>query len=139
MDVRAALLFVHLVSAVLGVGPIMGLVVVARGGGSSPAVAISISNALLRLTNWGLLAMVLSGLALLYQAQWIQVNAWWLRIGVLLACVVGMGLGLAQSALRQAKRDPSRVDSILSRVATLSWISVAAVVATVALMALKPF
>jgi len=130
----------HVVTAILGVGQVTALVVVANQGRKTSPVAPATWAALKRLTrgtNWSLAVMLLSGVLLEYLDGWSHSHAWWLRIAFLLFVACGAVLGMIQGALR--KGEAAGNDSALRGVVVRAWVVSALVAVIAVLMQLKPW
>jgi hypothetical protein len=143
MNAFGALLTVHVVVAVLGVGA-LGAVPIAAGAartagmaGASPFDPRPILARLLGWTRWSFIAMLITGAALDLAADGAFHGLAWFRASAVLL-VVG---GIAQARARAALRDGAGVDPGLAmrKVQRWGWTSCAAVALIAWLMAVKPF
>jgi len=130
----------HVVIAILGVGQVAGLTVVAAAARRSPPVGPASWASLAQLArgaSWSLLAMLLTGIWLEVLAGGAHGRSIWFPIAVVLFFAVGALLGITQRSVRKAKTtgDASVLDGIVARSAAACGL--VAIIA--ALMQLKPF
>jgi hypothetical protein len=131
---------IHVVTAIVGVGQVTGLVLVAATSRKSLPVAPATWTALKRLargTSWSLLLMLLTGLILEFLAGGVHGHSWWFRIAVLLFLGCGAVLGMIQRALK--KGEAAGDGAVLAAVVTRGWIVVGLVAVIAGLMQLKPW
>jgi hypothetical protein len=131
---------IHVLTAILGVGQVTALVVVAGIGRKSLPVAPATWAALKRLargTTWSLVVMLLTGVLLEFLADGIHGRMWWFRIAFLLFFACGAVLGMIQRALKKAEAagDGAALGGVMLR----GWIVVGLVAVIAALMQLKPW
>jgi hypothetical protein len=136
MSFFIAALVVHVLAAVLGVGPVAFMAIV----GSRPAItlesAIERREVLVALSRWVSIAcalMLLSGLVL--GASGLHEMAWY-RASVLLLVAVGALNGVVRRKLR--KTEAAATAQSLRFVARASWAMCAIVGAITVLMTLRP-
>jgi uncharacterized membrane protein len=139
MDARSILLVIHVATAVVGLGPITAIAVLATRSRTATPDSLSGLARLVDLASWSLGLMILTGIGLLYVSGWALASFWWLRVGFLLVLVIGALLGISRGALRKAKADPARVPAALGRVTVLAWLAVLTATVIVVLMVGKPF
>lgn len=130
------MMFIHLLTSVLGIGQIAAIAVVSVAAAPGTAqVAQAVTTSLVRLTRaatWSILVMLVTGVAINLELNRAYDRTWWFRISTLLLLLLGYLLGRTQRALRKAD------EGFLARVATLGKVMCALVVLIVALMAIKP-
>ncbi len=134
MTERLILLSLHAVTAVLGLGPIVALALLA-----SRRTPPEIAKALVffsRLIQWALLVMLATGLWLSLLSGWAVLRQPWMHVSLTLYLVAGALLGLNGPKLRRAVADSTAGD--LSRVRRFALISCALVGGIVVLMVVKP-
>jgi hypothetical protein len=130
----------HVIVAILGVGQVTGLTVVAAVARRSPPPSAAIWTALKRLArgaSWSLLVMLLTGLWLEVLAGGVHGRSVWFPAAVVLFFVCGALLGMTQRSLRRG--EVAGDASVLSGVATRGGIVCALVAIIAALMQLKPW
>jgi hypothetical protein len=133
MSLYQIALGVHTLVAVLGIGQVLALVVLAgeaRAGSSGLPVSLSLMGKLARIVGISLGLQLLSGLAVMIPTRGAYAAAWWFRIAFLLFIVLGALNGMLQGAVRK---------QALARLPTLAWTMVGITAVIVWLMAVKPF
>lgn len=137
MDTRLVILSVHVLTAVLGVGPLFAMALIAADATSS-ASRDNLRHLVLlsRIIQWALVLMFITGLLLLWESSWIYMHMRWLPVAFGLFVFVGAALGMTNRPIRKAATNPAPGD--LLRVQRLAWICVALVAVIVVLMVLKP-
>ena len=129
------LLAVHVVTAILGLGQVVGLAVLASASQDPPAAAIV--QALRRLnrgTTWAALLMLLTGVGIEYALGGAYHEMRWFRISVLLLFALGALNGSTRRTLRTVEGGVRP----LRRVARNAWIMAVLVAVAAVLMELKP-
>lgn len=127
-------LLLHLLTAVLGLGPIVALVVVtaaAPAADNAPALS-TVLRRLTRVATWSTLVLLVTGIAMDLETSRAYDRTWWFRGSTLLVLLLGYLLARTQRALRQAQ------PGSLATVGTLARVMGALVAVLVALMVLKP-
>jgi hypothetical protein len=136
-------LALHALVAVLGVGQVLALVVLAseaRAGGDRLPVTLGLMRTLARIIGISLGLMLLSGIGVMIPTRGAYGAAWWFRIAFLLFIVLGAFNGMLQRALRVASGPASSGSAAaVARISTLAWSMVGIVAVIVTLMAAKPF
>jgi hypothetical protein len=126
-------LALHTIVAVLGIGQVLGLVLLAqdaRPGSNHLPVTLAMMGKLARVMQISLGLMLITGIAVLIPTQFAYARAWWFRVAFLLFLVLGFFTGQLQRAVRT---------SAVARLSSIGWIMCALVVIIVTLMAAKPF
>ncbi len=137
MDVRLVLLTTHVIAAILGVGPILAMALLASDSEASKRPELLRYVVLLsRLIQWALLVMLVTGLLLLRQTGWAFAQTTWLRISFVLFLAVGAVLGFTNRPVRKALSGPAAPD--LRRVRQLTWLCTVLVAVIAFLMVTKP-
>jgi len=136
-------LAVHALVAVLGIGQVLAIAILASGlkAGSQelPTTAATISG-LSRITSISLGLMLLSGIGLMIPTNGAYAAQWWFRISFVLFFVLGFFNGQVGRALRTVGGSPSdAVAAAISRLRSASRVMVVLVAIIVMLMAAKPF
>jgi hypothetical protein len=132
---------VHVVTAILGLGQIVGTAVLASSTQPGAPVAPGALMALKRLgrgTTWALLLMLLSGMLLEYASGGSFHDTWWFRLSLLLLVSLGALQGASRRALRKLEpgSDSSRLLRRIVRIA-LAMCAIVALITT--LMEVKPW
>lgn len=126
-------LVTHVVIAILGVGSIASVAIVAataRKAGHAPAQALVWIAPLLRYSIYSLAAMLVTGILLDFVAHGAFHESWWFRGSVLLLVATGALHGFARRAMRAA---------VLRRLEWIAYGMCVLVAAITMLMELKPF
>ena len=130
----------HVVVAILGVGQVTGLTIVAAVAQRSSPVAPATWSSLKRLTRgatWSLLVMLLTGVWLEVLAGGSHGRSVWFPLAFVLFLACGALLGITQRALR--KGEAAGEASVLSGVLTRGVVLCGLVAIIAALMQLKPW
>jgi hypothetical protein len=128
----------HVMVAVLGLGQLTALAVVAARENATSEAAPSALRTLGRLTSavtGSLVALLLTGLLAEWLSGWLFHDRWWFRIAFLLFLLVGAGAGRIRQLLRRASGD---LEATFGRVRRLIGILSGLVALIVALMVLMP-
>jgi len=130
-------LSIHVVTAILGLGQVAGIAILASSAQTEATVPSATWTALGRLTRgttWSLALMLLSGALIDYSVGGGYHEAWWFRLSFVLLVVLGAINGRTRRALRKRESSPP-----LQRIARGAW-SMCAIIAVVAvLMEVKPW
>jgi hypothetical protein len=134
MNLFTSVLCVHVVTAVLGFGQIIGTALLAAAIGDGPIAppVLKTLRRLLRGTGMTLGLVLLSGVLVEWACGGLFHDHWWFRISFLLVLAIGAINGMAFRSLRRS--DPG----VMRRVGISAWITLALVGATATLMVLKP-
>jgi hypothetical protein len=133
MNLYQVALGVHTLVAVLGIGQVLALVMLAgeaRAGGGGQPVSLSLMTKLARIVGISLGLQLLSGIAVMIPTHGAYAAAWWFRIAFLLFIVLGAFNGMLQRAVRT---------QAVARLPMLAWTMVGITAVIVWLMAVKPF
>ena len=137
-----SVLVLHVLVAVLGVGSIASVAIMAgtaRRAGRGAAEALTWLGPLLRYSALSLAAMLVTGVLLGATSAGAVHKAWWFRGSALLLVLTGALHGRARRALRLGLANEGDGDLAVRRVARLAW-SMCALIAVIAvLMEVKPF
>jgi hypothetical protein len=140
MNLFALAISVHVVTAVLGLGQIVGTAVLASSLPPDAPVAPAALVALRRFgraTSWALALMLLSGVLVEYASGGSFHDAWWFRLSLLLLVALGALQGRIRGVLRKVE---AAKDGLLLRGVVRIALAMCAIVAVVAvLMELKPW
>jgi hypothetical protein len=136
MTWHSLLVSVHVVLAILGLGPILAIGLAAALP-LEPAAVIQLARPVLRLLGVSLVLMLLTGLALAWQDGWAPAREGWFHASLL----VYLGLGAMHGVAMRATRGPATEADGSVRVTRLrrtSWAMCTAVGLLALLMALRP-
>lgn len=135
-------LVVHVLVAVLGLGSIASVAVVAataRRAGRDPTEVLPWLRPLLRYSAFSLAAMLVTGILLDLAAKGAFREAWWFRGSVLLLIATGVLHAQARRAVRLGGVKEASGDAVLRRVERIAYGMCALIVAITVLMEVKPF
>ena len=138
----SSLLAAHALAAVLGLGSIASVAIVAskarRAGRSLTEVSIWLGP-LLRYSGLGLAAMLVTGVLLDLTVSGAFSRTWWFRGSVLLLLATGVLHGRARRAVRKDVSEQSGKDLVLRRVERMAYTMCALIAVITVLMEVKPF
>jgi hypothetical protein len=130
---------IHVVTAILGIGQIAGIAVLASSTAAQTPVGAGTWTALQRLargTTWSLVIMLLSGALLEYATGGAYHQEWWFRLSFVCVLLLGAINGRSQRALR--KRESVGGERTLKAVVRSAWIMCAITAVVAVLMEVKP-
>ena len=130
---------IHVVTAILGIGQIAGVAVLASSASVQAPVGAGTWTALQRLargTAWSLVIMLLSGALLEYASGGTYHEEWWFRLSLICVLLLGAINGGSQRALR--KRESVGGEQTLKGVVRSAWIMCAITAVVAVLMQVKP-
>jgi hypothetical protein len=140
MNLFALAISVHVITAILGLGQIVGTAVLASSLPQDAPVAPAALVALRRFgrgTTWSLVLMLLSGVLVEYASGGSFHEAWWFRLSFVLLIALGALQGRIRAVLRKVE---SAKDGLLLRGVVRIALAMSAIVAVVAvLMEVKPW
>lgn len=136
-----ATLVLHVVVAVLGLGSITSIAIIAATArrNQRTAEALSWLGPLLRVSIISLVALLLSGGLLDFVMHGAFQRSWWFRGSALLLVATGALHGLARRAVRLGLGQESVGEAALRRVEGVAYGMGALIVAITVLMVIKPF
>jgi hypothetical protein len=136
-----SLLVIHVLVAVLGLGSIASIAILAAAGraGRRPTEALSWLGPLLRYSAFSLGAMLATGILLGAASAGAVHEAWWFRGSALLLVLTGALHGRARKAVRLGRANEGDGELAVRRVARLAYAMCALVAVIAALMEVKPF
>lgn len=135
MNPYSLLVSLHVISAILGLGPLFALTLVASS--SSPAVPVAWLSRLSRVVIYGLGAMLVTGFLVIAQTHGAMARGGWVRVALGLFLVLCALQGLVSRRLRRARDGaPDQLPPGLGR---LLWPMCGLVAAITWLMEAKPF
>jgi uncharacterized membrane protein len=142
MSWYAIAVVLHVVVAVLGVGPVGALAIVAscarRAGTALPQAAIWITP-LLRYTRFSLAAVLGTGIWIDVAAAGVYHHAWWVRLSAILVVVTFLFHRRATAAISRAVRGEGDSAAAFWRVERAAWAMCGTVALVTILMEAKPF
>jgi hypothetical protein len=123
--------WIHVLTAVLGIGQVTAIAALARAVRSAPqeAAAAALLRRLLVLFNWFLLVSLVTGVLMALLVGPPFERTIWFRTSTILVLVVGALAGMMRGALKR---------NALPRAEGLAWGMVGVVAVMVSLMVLKP-
>lgn len=127
----STLVFLHVLAAILGLGPLGALAVVSSW--PPPSLPVERFAQLLRLVGWGLGAMLVTGILIVQQTNGALGRTGWVRASLALFVVLGVLHGIVR---RRARR--SRDGALPRGSSPLLWAMCALVAAITYLMEAKP-
>lgn len=128
------LLSLHVVAAILGLGPLTVLTLAASS--SSAGSSLEWFERLLRVVGWGLGVMLVTGILLIAQTHGAQARAVWPRVAVALFLVLG---ALQAVVRRRVRRSRAAEGGLPASVPPLLWTMCGLVAVITFLMEAKPW
>jgi hypothetical protein len=135
-------LVLHVVVAVLGLGSIASIAIVAgsaRRAGRGPEMVLPWLSPLLRFSAFSLGAMLVTGILLDLAAKGAFHDLWWFRGSALLLVAAGALHGGMRRTVRLGLAKQTEPDAVLSRVERLAYAICTLIAAITLLMEVKPF
>ncbi len=133
----------HALVAVLGVGQVLALLVLAsdaQSGNDRLPWTLSVMSRLARVVGISLGLMLLTGIFVMIPTGGAYGRAWWFRIAFLLFILLGASNGMLQRALRIANGPASTAKTAaVARLPMITRVMVGIAAIIVILMASKPF
>ena len=136
MNLYPLLVGLHVITAILGLGPLLALAVLTTGPAAPPWPPARLGS-LLRLAGWSLLVMLASGAGLIALTHGVLGETGWVRVSFALFLVLGFLHGQARRRFRQwtqAKEAP-----VAPALAPILWGMCALVAVITYLMEAKPW
>jgi len=137
MSLYSTLVFLHVITAILGFGPIA----IFTFGGKGPItrdLTVAQIGHLMRWAGQSLGGMFLTGAGIVALTHGAMGRAWWLRIAFALFVVLGALQGVARSRLRKANANAAPA-VVLQSIRPLCWGMCFLLVAITYLMEAKPW
>jgi hypothetical protein len=136
MSLYSTLVFLHVLAAILGLGPLTALAVVS----SSPMPSLPVERfaQLLRVVGWGLVAMLVTGVLIVHQTHGALGRAGWVRLSFGLFVVLGVLHGIVRRRLKRS-RDATPSVALPRGLSPRLWAMCALVAAITYLMEAKPW
>jgi len=129
-------LVIHVVTAVLGLGLVTAVVLVAGTTAVPSDARIGLIRKLARGGSLTMAVMVLSGIAIVGAAHGTGADAGWFRASMVLMVLAGACLGLVQRSLRRAGAAPEQAITSAGRFGAIACACLGVIVV---LMQAKPF
>ncbi len=145
MNLYQIALATHALVAVLGVGQVLTILVLAgdaRAGSDQLPTTLALMRRHARIIGISLGLMLFSGIAVMIPTRGATAQSWWFRIAFILFILLGATNGVLQRSLRVAGAPASNVNArgaAVARLQTLAWTMCGIVTVIVILMAAKPF
>lgn len=143
MNYYLVALALHAIVAVLGIGQVLALLVLASDAQKASdrlPWTLSIMGRLARVVGISLGLMLLTGIVVMLPTGGAYGRAWWFRIAFLLFIALGACNGMLQRAIRVAGGSAADArTAAVARLPTLTWLMVGIATVIVFLMASKPF
>jgi hypothetical protein len=139
--VYTALLVSHVIIAVLGLGSIAAIAIVAAAARTTGRASTEVKawlGPLLRSSVFSLAAMLVTGLLLDMAVRGVFHKAWWFRLSVLLLLATGALHGQARRAVRKGLAKANAGEAVLQRVQRIAYGMCALIATITVLMELKP-
>lgn len=136
MNLYSTLVFLHVLTAILGLGPLTTLALVASS--TTSIMPADRFGQLLRVVGWSLGAMMVTGVFLVHQTQGALGKTVWVRVSFGLFIVLGALQGVARRRLKRSMA--ATASGALPRgLSPLLWTMCALVGAITYLMEAKPW
>jgi hypothetical protein len=136
MNLYSLLVFLHVLTAILGLGPLTVLAIASSA--PAPAMPLAPFARLLRLVGWSLGAMLATGILIIAQTHGALGKTGWVRVSVGLFLVLGALQGLVRRRLKRSP-DPTPSATLPRGLSPLLWTMCAIVGAITYLMEAKPW
>jgi hypothetical protein len=134
MNTYSIVLSLHVITAILGLGPLAAVTVLTAPGLSLPLLPL---QRIMRLVIWSLLVMLVTGGVLAGLVRGAFEHAWWLRISVILFFFLGFLHGRVRRTLRAVGSTPD--SELMRRINRILWVMCLCVAAIAYLMQAKPW
>ena len=136
MNLYSTSVFLHVLAAILGLGPLTTLAVVSSS--PTPSMPPDRFAQILRVVGWSLLAMLVTGVILIAQTRGALGQTAWVRVSFGLFIVLGTLYGMVRRRLKGRRSTPSSV-TLPRGLSPLLWAMCALVAAITYLMEAKPW
>jgi hypothetical protein len=136
MNLYSTLVFLHVVTAIFGLGPLASLAVVTTRSSSTLIPADRVAR-ILRLVRWSLLGMFLTGAGIIALTHGALGQVLWMRVSIGLFVLLGVLHGVASGQVRRAQRGSA--PSLPKALGSLLWSMCGLVGAITYLMEAKPW
>lgn len=136
MNLYSTSVFLHVLTAILGLGPLTALAVVSSS--PTPAMPPERFAQLLRVVGWSLAAMLVTGVLIVAQTHGALGKTGWVRVSLGLFVVLGALHGTVRRRLKRS-RDTAPSVALPQGLSPLLWAMCALVGAITYLMEAKPW
>lgn len=136
MNLYSTSVFLHVLAAILGLGPLTALAVVSSS--PTPVMPVERFAQLLRVVGWSLLALLVTGVLIIAQTRGALGQTGWVRVSVGLFFVLGALHGLVRRRLKSSRGAAPSV-ALPRGLSPLLWTMCAVVAAITYLMEAKPW
>jgi hypothetical protein len=137
MNLYSTLVFLHVLSAILGLGPLAALAIISSW--ASPSLPVERFAQLLRLVAWGLGAMLVTGVFIVQQTHGALGKTAWVQISFGLFLVLGALQGIVRRRVKRSLTAAPPGVSLPRNVSPLLWTMCGLVGAITYLMEAKPW
>lgn len=136
MNLYSTSVFLHVLAAILGVGPLTTLAIVSSS--STPSLPVEKFAQLLRIVGWSLGAMLVTGILIVAQTQGALGKSGWVRVSLGLFLVLGALHGVVRRRLKRS-REAAPSSALPRGLSPLLWAMCGLVAAITYLMEAKPW
>lgn len=136
MNLYSSTVFLHVLAAIFGLGPLLTLAVVSSS--TTPSLSAERFSQMLRIVGWSLGAMLITGVLIIAQTGGGLGKAGWVRASLGLFLVLGALQGVVRRRLKRA-RDATPSGALPRGLSPLLWTMCALVAAITYLMEAKPW
>lgn len=136
MNLYSTTVFLHVLAAILGLGPLTALAIVASA--RAPSMPAERFTQLLRIVGWSLGAMLVTGVLIVAQSHGTLGKTVWVRVSLGLFLLLGALHELTRRRLRSSRAATSAA-AIPRSLSVLLWSMCALVAAITYLMEAKPW
>lgn len=136
MNLYSTSVFLHVLAAILGLGPLTALAVVSSS--PTPSMPVERFAQLLRVVGWSLLALLVTGVLIIAQTRGALGQTGWVRVSLGLFFVLGALHGIVRRRVKRS-RDVTPSIALPRGVSPLLWAMCAVVAAITYLMEAKPW
>ncbi len=145
MNLYQIALATHALVAVLGIGQVLTILVLAgdaRVGSDQLPTTLALMRRHARIVGISVGLMFFSGIAAMIPTRGASAESWWFRVAFILFILLGATNGILQRSLRVASAPASDANArgaAVARLRPLAWTMCGLVTVIVTLMAAKPF
>jgi hypothetical protein len=136
MNLYSTSVFLHVLAAILGLGPLTTLAVIASS--PTPSLPAERFAQILRVVGWSLLALLVTGVLIIAQTRGTLGQTGWVRVSFGLFVVLGALHGMVRRRLKRS-RDTLPSVALPRGLSPLLWVMCALVAAITYLMEAKPW
>lgn len=136
MNLYSTSVFLHVLAAILGLGPLTTLAVVSSS--STPSMPVERFAQILRVVGWSLLALLVTGVLIIAQTHGALGKTGWVRVSLALFLALGALHGVVRRRLKRS-RDVTPAVALPRGLSPLLWTMCALVAAITYLMEAKPW